>query len=293
VNHCRKPNGPISHLLRSVCVGSGIAAVFAACGGTNGNGMTAPSGSSTVASFVTSATASDGTVSTIQTGAPPAPSGGPPITVSAPTTVILGAPTVVRIQSPLPFATVFAFVDGVSGFFQLSLKAPTTDTTLVVNLSSNTPTSMFTADYRVASQNGAVGVSAPVPLVASPNSSPSTNITGTWDFQGSPVFSFAQSGANVTGSEIFPPLNVQGFNISASSVIRGIVAGNVFTATNAGQVSASGSGISVQCSSTDGLALQIAGSSMTGTYTTGTITCNVPGFTAPTPLPITITLTKE
>jgi len=206
----------------------------------------------------------------------------------------VGATAVVRIQSNLPFTTVFAFVDGVNGFLKLSLSAPTTDTTLVENLSNSIPNSVFTADYRVAAQNGAVGLSATVPSVASPNVGASANIAGTWGIQGTPIVALAQSGATVTGSEIFGPLgSIQGVSLSASSVIAGTVAGTVFTGTNRIQVSAVGSGVNVQCSETDGFVLQISGTSMTGTYTSGTITCNVPGPASPGQLPITITLTKQ
>jgi len=253
-----------------------------------------PSGSSTVTSFVAGATASDGTAAVFQSGAPPVPSGGPSITVTAPSTVVVGASAVVRIQSNLPFTTVFASVDGANGFLKLSLSAPTTDTTLVESLSSSIPNAMFTADYRVAAQSGAVGLSATVPSVASPNVGPSANITGTWGIQGTPVVSLAQSGANVTGNEIFGPLgSIQGVNLSATSVVSGTVAGSVFTGTNKVQVLASGSGVNLQCSETDGFVLQISGTSMTGTYTSGTLTCNMPGLASPGQLPFTITLTKQ
>jgi hypothetical protein len=247
-----------------------------------------------VTSFVTGATASDGTTAVSQTGAPPVANGGPSITVTAPGTVVVGTTAVVRIQSNLPFTTVFASVDGVNGFLKLSLTAPTTDTTLVENLSNNIPNAMFTADYRVAAQNGAVGLSATVPSVASPNVGASANITGTWGIQGTPIVALAQSGASVTGNEIFPALgSIQGVNLTASSVVSGTVAGSVFTGTNQVQVAASGSGVNIQCSETDGFVLQISGTTMTGTYTSGTITCNVPGPASPGQLPVTITLTKQ
>jgi hypothetical protein len=199
---------------------------------------------------------------------------------------------VVRLQSTLPFSTVFAFVDGTSGFLQVSLKAPTMDTTLVVNVAGGIPTGNFTQDYRVASTNGAVGSSSTVPSVASANTAPSSNITGTWGVQGSPVFAFTQNGANVTGSLVIPGLTmIQG--ISIISTVSGTVSGNLFTATTKLQVAATGGGSNLQCSETDGLALQISGNSMTGTYTTGTITCNFQGFTSPANLPFTITLTKQ
>jgi hypothetical protein len=276
-----------------VSLGLGIAAMLGACGSSNNN-PTGPS-NSTVAGFFTSATASDGTSAQVQTGSAPTPNGGPSITVSAPNTVVVGTQTVVRIQSSLPFSKVFASVDGVTGFLQLSLKAPTTDTTLVVNVASSVSNSMFTADYRVASPTGSVGAASTVPSVASQNTSPSSNIAGTWAAQGTPTsivnLVFAQSGANVTGNENFPVF--QGTGFSASGVISGIVSGNVFTATNTQVFSVSVSGTSVQCGETDGLTLQISGSSMTGTYTSGTLTCNSNGFTAPAQLPFTTTLIKQ
>jgi hypothetical protein len=278
-------------LLR-IGLGLGISAMLGGCGSSNN--MTGPS-NSTVASFFTGASASDGTAAQVQTGAPPTPNGGPTITVSAPGTVLVGTPAVVRIQSSQPFSTVFASVDGVSGFLQLSLKAPTTDTTLVVNLSGSVPSTMFTADYRVSSPGGAVGSSVTVPSVANQNTSPSSNISGTWGAQGVPTstiaFVFAQGGANVTGNENFAIL--QGTGVTASGVISGTVSGSFFTATNTVQFSTSGGGTNVQCNETDGLALQISGTSMTGTYTSGTITCNFNGFTAPAQVPFTVTLIKQ
>jgi hypothetical protein len=274
-----------------------LAALFGAACGSSGNGTTTPSGSTTVTSFERSATASDGTTAVSQSGAPPAPNGGPSITVTAPTTVVSGTNTVVRIQSTQPFATVFAFVDGVDGFLKLSLKAPTTDTTLVVTLASSIPNPTFTADYRVAAQSGAVGISATVTTVASASTSPSANITGTWAVTSGPNFSFTQNGANVTGSETIPPIPpTPGVTVSVTSAVSGTVSGSVFTATNVLTASASGSGQSATCSETDGLVLQVSGNSMTGTYSPGTLTCTgtgVPGLAIPPSMPFAVTFIKQ
>jgi hypothetical protein len=261
------------------------AGMLVACGKSS----TTPSGTPTVTSFEGGATASDGTTAVAQSGAPPVASGGPSITVTAASTVVAGTNTIVRVQSTQPFATVFAFVDGVDGFLKLSLSAPTTDTTLVVNLASNIPNATFTADYRVAAQSGAVGISATVPTVASPTVGASANITGTWALAGTPVVTFSQSGANVTGNEIFQ--SASGFTFSSSIV--GTVSGSVFTGVNKIQISGSSGGAAVQCSETDGAVLQISGTTMTGTYTTGTLTCNIPTAISQAPLPFTITLTKQ
>jgi hypothetical protein len=275
-------------MLRSAGLGLGMAATLVACGTTTPSG----NGNSTVAGFLASATASDGASSQVQSGSPPAASGGPSIAVSAPGNVVAGGTAVVRIQSSQPFSTVFAFVDGVTGFLQVSLKAPTMDTTLAVNVAGGIPAGNFTQDYRVANASGAVGTSSTVPSVASSNTAPSSNITGTWGIQGSPVFALTQNGANVTGSLVIPGLGmIQGVTIT--STVSGTVSGNLFTATSRLQVAATGGGSNLQCSETDGLSLQISGNSMTGTYTTGTITCNFQGFTSPANLPFTITLTKQ
>jgi len=282
-----RSSGPAT--LRAVGLGLGIAATLVACGTTTPSG----NGNSTVTSFLANATASDGASSQAQSGSPPAASGGPSIAVSAPGNVVGGGAAVVRIQSTQPFSTVFASVDGTSGFLQLSLKAPTMDTTLVLNVSGGIPTGNFTQDYRVANAGGAVGSSSTVPSVASSSTAPSSNITGTWGVQGSPVFAFTQNGANVTGSLVIPGLGAV-MGLTFSSAVSGIVSGSLFTATNKITVSVSGGGQNVQCSETDGLAMQISGNSMTGTYTSGTVTCNVQGFTAPAAnLPFTITLTKQ
>jgi hypothetical protein len=256
-----------------------------------GNSSTTPSGTPTIASFESGATASDGTTAVSQTGAPPVASGGPSITATSASSVVAGTNTVVRIQSAQPFATVFASVTGVDGFLKLSLSAPTTDTTLVVNLSGNIPNSMFTASYEVAAQSGAVGVPATVPTVASPSAGASANITGTWALAGTPVATFSQSGANVTGNELFsvPP----GSGVSVTDAMTGTVSGSVFTALNKLQLSGVSGGVNVQCSRTDGIVAQIAGTTMTGTYTTGTVTCTGLAQVVPAPLPFAITLTKQ
>jgi hypothetical protein len=183
---------------------------------------------------------------------------------------------------------VFASVDGVDGFLKLSLQAPTTDTTLVVNVSSQVPNNSFTADYRVAAQSGAVGVPATIPSTASPSVGATSNVTGNWIFQGTPVVSLTQSGSNVTGAEIFPGNS----GLSVSSTITGTVAGNVFTGTNRIQVT-SPAGQNITCNETDGFVFQVSGSSMTGTYTSGTLTCTGTGTISPGQLPVTITLTKQ
>ena len=263
-------------------VALGLAGLLVACGTS-----TTPSGATSISSFDTSATASDGTTASFQSGAPPVASGGPSITVTASNTVVVGTTQVVRIQSTQPFVTLFASVVGVNGFLKFTLSAPTTDTTMVTLLSNNLPTGNFTAQYSVGAQSGAVGAPATVATSASPNVGASSNISGTWASQGTPVVNLSQSGSTVTGSEIFA--GSPGPGLTLSSTIAGTVAGNVFTGVNTLQFS----GPTVQCSRTDGVVTQISGTTMTGTYTSGTLTCSGTTPTAPTPLPFSITLIKQ
>jgi hypothetical protein len=269
-----------SRLRRIVALG--LAGVLAAC-----SSSTTPSGSTSISSFDSSATASDGTTAVSQTGTPPAANGGPSITVTSGSSVVAGTKNVVRIQATQAYQTIFASVAGVDGFLKLTLSAPTTDSTLVIVLSNALQAGNFTAQYSVAAANGTVGASATVATSATTVVSASSNITGTWASGGTPVVTLSQSGSTVTGSEIFS--GTAGTGVTFSGTINGTVSGNVFTGVNVLAVSSSG----VSCTRTDGIVTQISGTTMTGTYTAGTLTCTGANPSAPTPLPFTITLTKQ
>lgn len=257
-----------------------------ACGSSN---PTSPSGPKTVSTFFANSTASDGTVATINGGTAPAPSGGPSISVTAPGVVVGAGTEVVRVTSVTPFQKVFVSVEGSSGFLQFSLKSSTTDVTLVTTIGSSLPAGSFTVDYQVALAGGAVGPVSSVATTGTASSAPSANVTGTWTFQGTPVFTLSQSGAAVSGNEIFASMPA---GVTITGTLQGTVSGSTFSGTNAIAVQST-DGSNVSCSQTSGFVMIVSGSTMSGTYTTGTFSCNIPGLSDPGGVPFSITLIKQ
>jgi hypothetical protein len=257
-----------------------VVAVFATrCG----NSTSGPSGSSAVSDFLAQVSSPSATVSQ-QTGSLPTSSGGPAASVSGGTQVVAGGTNFVQVSAGSPFQTVnLAVTSGggatqPGGFFQLKLQAPATTAQITYTVNQTVPVadnSQFSAVFQVVSASGAVGPPTSQPLTKLPAGS-TANVTGTWGLGTQGVFVLTQNGTTVTGTDVvpaIPPLG-DGETLALSGTLSGSVSGSLFTATNKWNATVTGSGISVTCVETDGFSAQVTGKTMTGTYTSGSVSCN-------------------
>lgn len=139
-----------------------------------------------VSSFLASVTGFDGTSGVLRTGTVTAASpGGPTVQASGNGNVINGGANQIRLRSSAPFQTVYAFVNdvpgGVTGYWELRLAAPTTDTSVIVGLSRSIQANAFTANFAVAASSGAPGAASSLRLGVLPAATGDVQVSVSWD----------------------------------------------------------------------------------------------------------------
>jgi hypothetical protein len=123
--------------------------------GCNGDENGGPAGID-VRSFIAAVTTFDGSISAVfKTGSPPATSGGPAINVSAPGTVITGGSAQVSVSAGSDFTKVIVAIQGVEGYYEITIPN-TTLASLLLTFASSIPQSSFNVLYKVATGGGAV-----------------------------------------------------------------------------------------------------------------------------------------
>lgn len=128
-----------------------ILASAAACGGDS----TSPKPS--IRNYFSQVTSQSGDVSaTYNAGAAPAAGSGPTATIEALSAPILGGPAQVRVVGSADFSHVIITVDGVPGYYDLSV--PANDTAVVLlYLNQTLPHSNFTVNYGVGASAASIG----------------------------------------------------------------------------------------------------------------------------------------
>lgn len=116
-------------------------------------------------------------------------------------------------------------------------------------------------------------------------------LTGTWMLGTTPAFFITQTGTTITGTQIFAPITGAGVIITESGTVSGTMngttSGSTVTLSLATAIITVGTGALagtvITCRSTDSWVGQATNTTMTGTYTSGTFSCDgLGGVTVPT-----------
>jgi hypothetical protein len=101
------------------------------------------------------------------TGAPPAAGAGPTVTITGSGTVINGGSSQVTVAGSAAFDEVFVVVEGVDGYYQLTLPAQVGTLDMLLTLAQNIPVQTFNLNYGLGA-GGGVGPyqTAPVTVVS-------------------------------------------------------------------------------------------------------------------------------
>jgi hypothetical protein len=147
--------------LRSRVVLTALALAATIAGGLSCGGDSGPS-RVTIADYVGSIAA--GTVAAVRhSGSPPAGGAGPTVNVTASGTVIPGGSSQVSLIGSAPFTDVYAAVDGVDGYYQLTLPAPVSNQDVVLTMGQRIPAQTFNLSYGLGA-SGTVGGYQAVPV---------------------------------------------------------------------------------------------------------------------------------
>ena len=210
-----------------------------------------------ITTIVTAVRASDGTQATQQTGAPPAGAGGPTITVAANPAVINGGSAFVRVQSASAFQTVNVSVPNTTaafpsdtsraspqaeatGFFQLRLPAPTTDTTINLTFGSTLGTN-FTLGFAGAGSTGTLGATVTLPLTVVPAPGTASGLFGTFNITATKSADTGCSFNNTFTGQLQVSGNADGSALTARLIER-LVRTYAGTMQTSGSFTGSGSG---------------------------------------------------
>jgi hypothetical protein len=140
----------------------GLGAALA--GGLSCGDSSSPS-AHTILDFIGAMTDGGGTVSAVRhTGSPPAAAGGPTVTVTGGGTVITGGSAAVNLAGSASFSTVIVAVDGVAGYYELTLPAPVTVTDVLLTLAQRIPGTGFDLQYGIGMGGGGLGAYQTVPV---------------------------------------------------------------------------------------------------------------------------------
>lgn len=139
--------------------------------------------SSTVAGTTSgylSAIASTGATVTYNSGTPPSASSGPCVSVSGPTSVVAGGSASLSLSSSGSFTTVYVFVSGASGYYQVTLSGPSTLVDLALTLLQSLPQYQFTVEV-IASDGVTNGCMVSQALSVSLVSTGDVQVSLSWD----------------------------------------------------------------------------------------------------------------
>jgi hypothetical protein len=147
--------------LRSRVVLTAVALGAAIAGGLSCGGDSGPS-KVTIADYIGAITA--GTIAAVrQSGSPPAAGAGPTVTVTGNGTVIPGGSSQASVAGSAPFTDVFVAVDGVDGYYQLTLPAPVANEDILLTMAQRIPAQAFSLSYGLGA-TGSIGAYQAVPI---------------------------------------------------------------------------------------------------------------------------------
>lgn len=148
-----------SHMLvRALAVSAGLVAGLN-CGGDSG-----PSTPS-IGDYVAALTDGSGAVAAIRhNGSPPAAGAGPTVTVTGGGIVITGGSTQASLTGSAAFTDVIVAVEGVRGYYQITLPAPVNAVDLLLTLGQRIPEQAFNLNYGIGLGAGAIGAYETTPV---------------------------------------------------------------------------------------------------------------------------------
>ena len=161
-------------LMRAALV-AGVAVSVVTC--TEG---TAPNPLS-VDEFFAAVSAQSGTQAALRTGTPPAGGGGPTVTPASTGAAIVGGSAQIDLSAPQAFQTVIVFVDGIDDYYELTLPAAVTQTTIVVTIAQNPPERTFDAAYMVGDASGTFGIQVIEQITAISVGTGEIQVSVSWD----------------------------------------------------------------------------------------------------------------
>jgi len=117
-------------------------------------------------------------------GDPPAPGGGgATVNITGGGTVINGGSAQVTVATPSgSFTDIYVVVEGVDGYYQLTLPAPVTAEDLLLTLGQRVPKQAFSLTYGIGSA-GAVGGYATVPVTVIPVGTGEVQVSVSWNVE--------------------------------------------------------------------------------------------------------------
>jgi hypothetical protein len=161
-------------LLATVLLGAAVTAGLS-CGGDNGPSRI------TIADYLTGITNAAATVAAVRnSGSPPTAAGGPTATVTGAGTVITGGSSQVNVAGSANFTDVYVQVDGVDGYYQLTLPAPVSNVDLLLTVGQHVPANAFNLSYGVAA-SGTVGAYQSVPVAVVPVGTGEVQVSVSWN----------------------------------------------------------------------------------------------------------------
>lgn len=157
---------------RGAMAGVALLVAGVGCGGGDSSGPD----TETVAEFITAfRTAAGGATGTYNAASAPASGSGPAVVVDLLGEVIVGGTVQASVTSAVPFSRLVASIEGVLGYYDLTLPAATTATTVLLSFAQDPPRDAFNTRYAAAAAGGAVGSYTDVPV--------STRTVGTGEIQ--------------------------------------------------------------------------------------------------------------
>ncbi len=162
-------------LLGALVLSAGLAA------GLNCGGDSSPS-SLSIADYVASITDAGATVSGIRvSGSPPAAGAGPTATVTGAGTVITGGSAQVNVAGTATFTDIFIAVQGVPGYYQVTLPAPVTTVDLLLTLAQSIPDQTFSLNYGVGLGAAGIGAYQTTPINVIAVGTGEVQVSVSWD----------------------------------------------------------------------------------------------------------------
>jgi len=161
-----------------------LAAALTAAAGCGGDSdSSGPSDETEVASFLSQVATSDlQTTATLREGERPGAQGtGSTLTVANTAAAILGGSSQVALQASGAFTKVIVGVEGETGYYELTLPAAVTSTSVVITLPQELPQSTFNVVYGVADAAGAVAAYESAPVSVQTVGTGDVQVSISWD----------------------------------------------------------------------------------------------------------------
>jgi len=164
-------------LLTSLALGAAIAGGLS-CGGDSGPSKV------NILDYIAGITDPGATLTAVRhSGQPPAATAGPTLTVTGGGTVINGGSSQVTVApSSGSFTDVYVVVEGVDGYYQLTLPAPVTTQDLLLTLAQRVPRQSFSLTYGIGSA-GAVGAVQTVPVTVIQVGTGEVQVSVSWNVE--------------------------------------------------------------------------------------------------------------